>query len=181
MHTLCPFPVPDHQKELQTRFFVWCEAGTCRARCCVTGTGAQQWGNWQGGSRVSQLKLRAKATEPAQNPLIQIVIEFFSYAKGGSLFQSGCQGVQAVVVDHVTGAFSRSARHQQTCNHASKQAANKNCFNKALKKCIFCVYWSHAGVLKSASVRTIGTWARTCRWCCGLYPRGVLHSSGLIR
>jgi hypothetical protein len=53
-------------------------------------------------TRVSQLKLRGKATEPAQNPLIQIIIEVCNHAKGGSLFQSGCQGFQAVVVDHVT-------------------------------------------------------------------------------
>jgi hypothetical protein len=31
--------------------------------------------------------------------------------------------IQAVVVDQVTGPFSRSARHQRTCNHACKQAA----------------------------------------------------------
>jgi hypothetical protein len=79
--------------------------------------------------RVSQLKLRGKATEPAQNPLIQIMIEVCNHAKGGGLFQSGCQGIQAVVVDHVTGALE-SAMHQQTCNHASKQAAQKQKFHK---------------------------------------------------
>jgi hypothetical protein len=43
---------------------------------------------------VSQLKLRGKSTEPAQNPLIQIIIDVCNRAKGGSLFQSGCQGIQ---------------------------------------------------------------------------------------
>jgi hypothetical protein len=65
-------------------------------------------------TRVSQLKLQGKATEPAQNPLIQITTEVCDRAKVGSLFQSGCQGIQAVVVDDVTGEFSRSAKHQQT-------------------------------------------------------------------
>jgi hypothetical protein len=40
------------------------------------------------------------------------MIEVCNHAKGGSLFQSGCQGIQAVVVDQVT-------------NHASKQAAHE--------------------------------------------------------
>jgi hypothetical protein len=34
------------------------------------------------------------------------MIELCNHAKGDGLFQSGCQGIQAVVVDHVTGAFS---------------------------------------------------------------------------
>jgi hypothetical protein len=76
----------------------------------------------------------------------------------------------------------RSARHRKTCNHASKQAAHQQNFHKALKQCIFCVHWWHAGVLKSASVRGNGQtsiWARTCSCCCGLYPGGMLHLSGL--
>jgi hypothetical protein len=85
------------------------------------------------------------------------MIEVCNHAKGGSLFQFGCQGIQAVVVDHVTGAFSRSARHQQTCNHASKQAAHQKNFHKALKQCILCMHWWYAGALKSASVRAMGT------------------------
>jgi hypothetical protein len=50
-------------------------------------------------TRVSQLKLWGKATEPTQNPLIQIMIEVCNHAKGSNLFKSGCQGIQAVVVD----------------------------------------------------------------------------------
>jgi hypothetical protein len=50
-------------------------------------------------TRVSQLKLRGKAAEPARNPLIQTMIDVCNYSKGGSLFQYGCQGIQAVVVD----------------------------------------------------------------------------------
>jgi hypothetical protein len=63
------------------------------------------------------------------------------------------------LVDHVTGVFSRSARHQQTCNHASKQAAHQKNFHKVLKQGILCVHWWHAGVLKSASVQAMGTLA----------------------
>jgi hypothetical protein len=110
-HELRPFPVPDHHKVLQNRFFAWCEVGACRARCCALSL-ALAPGSSHGGigrvdsTQVSQLKLRGKATEPAQDPLIQIMIELCNHAKGDGLFQSGCQGIQAVVVDHVTGAFS---------------------------------------------------------------------------
>jgi hypothetical protein len=137
-------------------------------------------------TRVSQLKLRGKATEPAQSPLIQITIDVCYRAKCGSLFQSGCQGIRAVVVDHVTGAFSRSAMHQQTCNHTSKQAAHKKSFHEALQQCILCVHWWHAGVLKSASVPAMGRLAfwpgrahGVALFRCGLYPGGMLDLSGI--
>jgi hypothetical protein len=42
--------------------------------------------------------------------------------------------VQAVVVDHVTGPFSRSARHQRTCNHVCKQAAHQTSFSETVKR-----------------------------------------------
>jgi hypothetical protein len=138
IHELPPFSVPDHHKVLQNRFFAWCEVGACRMRCCALSLALAPGGHVGlsrvDSTRVSQLKLRGKATEPAPNPLIQIMIEVCNHAKGGSLFQSGCQGIQAVVVDHVTGAFSRSVRHQQTCNHASKQAAYKKNFRKHFKQ-----------------------------------------------
>jgi hypothetical protein len=79
-----------------------------------------------------------------------------NHSKGGSLFKSGCQGIQAVVVDYVTGPFSSSATHQQTSNHASKQEAHQKFYHEASKKCIFCVQWWHAWGLKSASVRAMG-------------------------
>jgi hypothetical protein len=47
--------------------------------------------------------------------------------------------VQAVVADHVKGAPSISARHQQTCNHASKQAAYQTRFRKYSKQIIYCM------------------------------------------
>jgi hypothetical protein len=133
MHELRPFPVPDHHKVPRNRFFSWCEVGACWARCCTLSLapGPRQKGIGRVDStRVSQIKLRGKATEQAQHPLIQIMIEVCNHAEGGSLFQSGFQGIQAVVVDHVKGAFSRSARHQQTCNHASKKAAHRKNFQK---------------------------------------------------
>jgi hypothetical protein len=142
MHQMPPFPIPDHHKVLPNRCFAWCEVGVCRARCCALSLAPGPSNGDTGrvdGTRVSQLKLRGKATEPAQNPLIQIKIEVCNHAKGGSLFQSGCQGIQAVVVDHVTGAFSRSATHQQTCNHASNRAAHQKNFHKDLKKSILFV------------------------------------------
>jgi hypothetical protein len=82
------------------------------------------------------------------------MIEVCNHAKGGSLFQSGCQGIQAVVVNHVKGAGSRRA----TNKHAtmSKQAAHQKYFHKDLKQCTLCVHWWHAGALKSTSVRAMG-------------------------
>jgi hypothetical protein len=124
MHELRPSPVHDHHKVLHNRIFAWCEVGACRARCCALSL-ALVPGPSHGGigrvdsTRVSQLKLRGKTTEPAQNPLIRIMIKVCNNARGGSLFQSGCQRIQAVVVGYVT------TRLQQTCNHASKQAAHK--------------------------------------------------------
>jgi hypothetical protein len=112
-----PFPSPTTTKCSKTAVFSLCEVGACRARFCALSL-ALAPGPRHGGigrvdsTRVSQLKLRGKAAEPAQNPLVQIMIEVCNHSKGGSLFQSGCQGIQAVVVDHVTGAFSRGARHQ---------------------------------------------------------------------
>jgi hypothetical protein len=47
-------------------------------------------GEWaMDSTRVSQLQLRGKATEPTQIPLTQITREVCNHAKGGSLFQSG--------------------------------------------------------------------------------------------
>jgi hypothetical protein len=53
---------------------------------------------------------------PMINRALGYPIHLCNHAKGSSLFQSGCQGIQAVVVDHVTGAFSRSARHHRRSN-----------------------------------------------------------------
>jgi hypothetical protein len=67
--------------------------GACRAKCCALSLAlAPAAGPSHGGigmvdsNRVSHLKLRGKATEPAQSPLIQIMIEVCNHAKGGSLF-----------------------------------------------------------------------------------------------
>jgi hypothetical protein len=89
MHGLRPFLVPDHHKVLENHFFAWSEVGACRARCCALSL-ALAPGPSHGGigrvdsTRVSQLKLRGKDTEPAQNPLIRIKIEVCNHAKGGS-------------------------------------------------------------------------------------------------
>jgi hypothetical protein len=124
MHELRPFAVPDHHKVLQNRFSAWCEVGACRAGCCalslVLGLArAQPCGNGQGGqhpSEPAQAPRQGHRTGSKPNPLVKIVIEVCSDAKGGSLFQSGCQGIQAVVVDHVTGA---SREVQGTNKHAT--------------------------------------------------------------
>jgi hypothetical protein len=121
------------------------------------------------GTRVSKLKLRGKATEPAQNPLIQIMIDWCNHAQGGSLFQSGCQGIQAGNVDHVTRALSRS---QGTSRHATMlpsrhhikkipQRFKKLYILRALGAC-----WG-LEVRESVSNGQTSIWARTCRWCCG--------------
>jgi hypothetical protein len=96
-HEMRPLTVPDHHKVLQNRFFAWCKAGECRARCCARSLALAPWPSHMDigrvdSTRVSQLKLRGKSREPAQNPLIQITIEVCDHAKGGSIFQSGCQG-----------------------------------------------------------------------------------------
>jgi hypothetical protein len=142
MNEMRPFTIPDHKKVLENRFFAWWEVGVCRARCCALSLapGHSPRGNWQGGqhpSEPAQAPRQGHRTSP--NPPIQIMIHVCNRAKGGSLFQSGCQGIQGVVVAHVTGAFWRSARHQQTCNHACKQSAHENNFHKASKQCILCV------------------------------------------
>jgi ribonuclease PH len=112
-------------------------------------------------TQVSQLKLQGKGTEPAQKPLIQIMVEVCNHAKGGSLFQSGCQGIQAVVVDHVMGAFS-SKRKAPTNTQPCFQAGSTS---KKLSQSFQTVYIVRALVA-------------CCRWCCGLYLGGVLHLSG---
>jgi hypothetical protein len=59
--------------------------------------------------------------------------------KVAACFGSAVRVIQAVVVDHVTGPFLTSARHQRTCNHASKQAARQISFQRRSKECILCV------------------------------------------
>jgi hypothetical protein len=124
-----PFPSPTITKCYKTVFLLgvkWAPVGRGAAPSQALALRPSRGGiGWVNSTRVSQLNLRGTATVPAQNPLIQIMIEVCNHAKGGSLFRSGCQVIQTVVADHVTGAFSRSARHQQVCNHASKQAAHK--------------------------------------------------------
>jgi hypothetical protein len=126
MHELRLFPVPDHHKVLQNISFAWCEVGACRARCCALSLALAPEPSpgvigRVDGTRVSQLKLRVKPTEPARNPLIKKMIEVCYRTKSGSLFQSGCQdmglsghaGLENAphVLEHTWGAFSRSARH----------------------------------------------------------------------
>jgi hypothetical protein len=117
-----PFPSPTIVKCSKIAFSLGVKCSpVCEVLRPVTGTRSSNGGIGKVDStRVSQLKLRGKATEPARNPLKQIMTEACNHAKGGSLFQSDCQGIQAAVVDHIMGAFSRCARHQQTCNDASK-------------------------------------------------------------
>jgi hypothetical protein len=78
MHEMRPFSVPDHHKVLQNRFVAWCEVGVSRVRCCALSLapGSSQ----EGLSRVdstpaSQLKLRGKAPEPDQTPLMQFIVD----------------------------------------------------------------------------------------------------------
>jgi hypothetical protein len=80
MHEMLPFPVPDHHKVLRNRFFTWCVVGVCRARCCALSLALAPGSSHEGFGRVdrtpaSQLKLRGKAPEPDQIPLMQFIIE----------------------------------------------------------------------------------------------------------
>jgi hypothetical protein len=80
MHEMRLFPVPENQKVLQNRFFAWYEVGVCRARCCALSLALAPRPSHEGFGRVdstpaSQLKLRGKAPEPDQNPLMQFIIE----------------------------------------------------------------------------------------------------------
>jgi hypothetical protein len=80
MHEMRPFPVPDHHKVLQNGFFAWCEVGVCRATCCALSLALAPGSSHEGFGRVdsfpaSQLKLRGKAPEPDQTPLMQFTIE----------------------------------------------------------------------------------------------------------
>jgi hypothetical protein len=80
MHEMRPFPVPDHHKVLQNHFFPWCEVGVCRARFCALSLALAPGSSHNGFGRVdstpaSQLKLRGKAPESNQTPLMQFIIE----------------------------------------------------------------------------------------------------------
>jgi hypothetical protein len=80
MHEMRPFPLPDHHKVLQDRFFAWFEVGVCRARCCALSLALAPRSSHEGIGRVdstpaSELKLRGKASEPDQNPPMQFMIE----------------------------------------------------------------------------------------------------------
>jgi hypothetical protein len=75
-----PFPVPDHHKVLQNRFFAGCKVGIGRARCCTLSLALARGSIYEGIGRVdstpaSQLKLQGKAPEPDQDPLMQFIIE----------------------------------------------------------------------------------------------------------
>jgi hypothetical protein len=130
MHELQPFPIPDHHKVLQTRFFAWCEVGACRARCyalsLALAPGPSQRGNWQGGrhpSEPAQAPWKGHRTSPKppdtnHDRLVQSCTrrQFVSVRLSGN--PSRCCGpCHKSVVE--------KSRHQQTCNHASKQAPHQ--------------------------------------------------------
>jgi hypothetical protein len=93
VHETRPFPVPDHHKVLQTAFSLgvkWASVGRGAAPC------HWQWHQGQAtrdlaGWTASQLKLRGKAPEPDQTPLMQFRIEVLNHAKSGSVFRCRCQ------------------------------------------------------------------------------------------
>jgi hypothetical protein len=64
--------------------------------------------------------------------------------------------IGAASVDHVTGPFSRSARHQRTSNHTCKRAAHQTCFQRRLNEYILCVQgWRY----RRCSPRACEQWA----------------------
>jgi hypothetical protein len=177
-----PFPSPTITKCSKTASLLgvnWASVG--RGAVPGTGTRAQPWGNWQGGqhpSEPAQAPSQGRRTSP--KPPDTNHDRGVQSCKDGSLFQSVCQGIQAVVVDHVTGAFSRSARNQQTCNHDFKQAAHQK-ISKSFKT-VYAVRALAAcwglEVRNRANNGQISIWARMCRLCSVLYPGGMLHLSG---
>jgi hypothetical protein len=139
---MLPLTVPDHHKVLQNRFFDWCKVGVCRARCCALSLAP---GPSHGGigrvdsTRVSQLRLRGKATEPAQSPLKQVTIEVCDHAKGGSLFQSGCQGNPSSCGGPCHGSVLEKCKaptNKQACLQAGIISKS---FPKNSNQCILCV------------------------------------------
>jgi hypothetical protein len=56
--------------------------------------------------------------------------------KVAACFGPAVRVIQTVAVDFVTGPFSRSARHQRTCN---QQAAHQTSFQGWSKECISCM------------------------------------------
>jgi hypothetical protein len=91
-------------------------------------------------TRASQPKLRGKATEPAQTPLIQIKTEVCDHAKGDSLFQSGCQGNPKQL--WWTMLRERSQEVQGTNKHATMLASRKHIklVSKTIRnECTLCV------------------------------------------
>jgi hypothetical protein len=55
-----------------------------------------------------------------------------------------------------TGALSKVQGTNKHANMLPRRRHIKKKFHKALKQCILCVHWWHAGILKSASVRAMG-------------------------
>jgi hypothetical protein len=96
--------------------------------------------------------------------------------KVAACFGPAVRVIQAVVVDHVTGPFSRSAWHQRTCNHASRQHI-KLLFRDGQKS----VYCACKGGVIGAEAREpvsngqICMWARMCKWCQVLSLGGLHH------
>jgi hypothetical protein len=103
---------------------------------------------------VSQLKLRGKATEPAQNPLIQNIVVVCDHAKGGNLFQSGCHGIQAVVVDHVEGERSREV--QGINKHATMLPSRQHVKKTSTKLYSSVDCECFGGMLESENPRAMG-------------------------
>jgi hypothetical protein len=150
MHELRPFPVPDNHKLLRTSFLLgvmWAPVGRGAAPCHCHWHQGPAMGELAGWSRVSQLKFRGKATEPAQSPLIQIMIDMCNNAKGGSFVSVRLSGNPSSCSGPCHRSVLEKCKHHQTCNHASKQAAHQRNFHTALKRSILCVHWWHAGVL----------------------------------
>jgi hypothetical protein len=147
-HEMLPLTVPDHHKVLQNRFFDWCKVGVCRARCCALSLAP---GPSHGGigrvdsTRVSQLRLRGKATEPAQSPLKQVTIEVCDHAKGGSLFQSGCQGNPSSCGGPCHGSVLEKCKAPTNMQPCLQAGSTSNSFPKIYKT----MYSGHSIILSS--------------------------------
>jgi hypothetical protein len=114
-----------------------------------------------------QLKLRGKATEPAQNPLIQIAIDVCDHEKGGSLFQSGSGQSKQL---WWTMSRERSREVQGTNKYATMLASRQQSksFPKKIQNNVYCACKGGlpgAEVRKPVSNGQICIWVRMCKWC----------------
>lgn len=123
---------------LQNRFFACCEVGVCRAKCCALSLALAEEPSLGEIGRVdstrgSQLKLRGKATEPAQNPLIYIIAEVCNHAKDGSVFRSGCEGIPSSCCGPCHGTILEKCKAPTNMQSCMQAGSTSKFFSETVK------------------------------------------------